>query len=117
MGPIGPKLRELLNSNIIISNSTLIDQDEVHVIMEYNAGEAVIMPDGQVVSTPNANRFIVTHDIYNSKMEMLDEFFASVSANEPDIVILSGLHLLESQQESIRYEYEQRAHATKHKHQ
>jgi len=92
VGPIGPKLKELLSSNIEIPKPSLIEKDEIHLIMEY--GKHEIFENWQ---SPVANRFIVSHDIYNSKMEFLDRFFATIREYKPDIVLFSGLHLLESQ--------------------
>ncbi len=97
VGPVGPKLKQLLNENIKIPNQCLIDKDEVHLILEYHAKEVF-----ESIQTPNANRFIVSHDFYNSRMEMLDELFAISKNYQPDILIISGLHLLESQSEDFR---------------
>jgi ADP-dependent glucokinase len=92
VGPIGPKLKQILNSNIKIPNESLIENDEVHLILEYFADESY-----EEYETPNANRFIVSHDIFNSRMEMLDKFFDITESEQPDIIIFSGLHLLETQ--------------------
>lgn len=70
----------------------MIEKDEIHLILEYHAKEAY---DG--LESPTANRFIVSHDIYNSNMMMLEQFFESIKEYEPDLIILSGLHLLENQ--------------------
>jgi ADP-dependent glucokinase len=98
VGPIGPKLKQLLNKNIRTPSSSLIENDEVHLILEYDSSEVF-----ESAQAPNANRFIVSHDVYNSRMEMLDEFFNITATYQPDIVIISGLHLLESQSEEFRY--------------
>jgi ADP-dependent glucokinase len=100
VGPIGPKLKQLLNKNIKTPSSSLIESDEVHLILEYDSNE-----EFEGIHSPNANRFIVSHDIYNSRMEMLDEFFEIISKYSPDIIIISGLHLLESQSEQFRCEF------------
>jgi ADP-dependent glucokinase len=97
VGPIGPKLKELLSSNIEIPKPSLIEKDEVHLIMEY--GKHEIFESWQ---SPVANRFIVSHDTYNSRMEFLDQFFATIREYKPDIIIISGLHLLESQKPEFR---------------
>ena len=97
IGPIGPKLKKLLNKNIKISTSSLIEKDEIHLILEYNANQLF-----ESLQTPTANRFIVSHDAYNSRMEMLDEFFEFAQSHQPDIIILTGLHLLESQSDTFR---------------
>ena len=66
--------------------------------MEYQANEVY-----EDIQSPAANRFIVSHDIFNSRMEMLSEFFKITKSYQPDIIIFSGLHLLESQGEVLRY--------------
>jgi ADP-dependent glucokinase len=99
VGPIGPKLKDLLDKRIKIPNEVFIDKDEVHLILEYKINQ-----EWANLKSPHSNRFIVSHDIYNSKMEMLDVFFNLSRHYEPDIIILSGLHLLESQNEDLRIE-------------
>ena len=96
IGPVGPTLKTLLNKNIIIPNE--IEKDEIHLILEYGANEIF-----EGIESPTANRFIVSHDIYNSEMKMMDEFFEVISKYNPDLVILSGLHLLESQSADVRF--------------
>ena len=98
IGPVGPKLKELLSPDIKIPPKCLTPNDEVHLILEYNAKE--IFEGG--VHAPHANRFIISHDVYNSRMEMLDDFFNITNDFQPDITILSGLHLLESQSPAFR---------------
>jgi ADP-dependent glucokinase len=95
VGPIGPTLKSLLNQKILVPR--LIEKDEVHLILEYAADEIF-----EQTRSPIANRFIVSHDIYNSEMKMLDEFFEVINKYQPDLIILSGLHLLESQSQAVR---------------
>ena len=97
VGPVGPKLKDLLNSNIRIPQTCRTDKDEVHLILEYAAKE-----EFESIEAPNANRYIISHDIYNSRMQMLEEFFNLTNEFKPDIMILSGLHLLESQSQEFR---------------
>ncbi|CAF0950549.1 unnamed protein product [Brachionus calyciflorus] len=97
IGPVGPKLKELLNENIRVPKDTLIEKDEIHLILEYEAKEMF-----EDIQAPQANRFIVSYDIYNSRMELLEEFFNITSIQKPDINILSGLHLLETQSSKYR---------------
>ena len=97
IGPVGPKLKELLNPNIQIPSKCIMPNDEVHLILEYNAKESF-----ENIYAPTSNRFIISHDVYNSRMEMLDDFFNITNNFNPDITILSGLHLLESQEEKLR---------------
>ncbi|KAK2151152.1 hypothetical protein LSH36_374g04007 [Paralvinella palmiformis] len=46
---------------------------------------------------PVATRFITSHDVANSKASSLEYFFKAVSDYQPDLVVLSGLHMLEGQ--------------------
>lgn len=96
-GPIGPKLKELLDVSIKIPETCFIEKDQIHLIMEYNDNDVF-----EDIKTPHSNRFIVSHDTINSRLELLDEFFNFTSYYNSDIIILSGLHLLESQSEYIR---------------
>jgi ADP-dependent glucokinase len=70
VGPIGPKLKYLLDEKIRVPEETMIENDEIHLIAEYQVNETF-----SDLVAPTANRFIVSHDIFNSKMEMLDKFF------------------------------------------
>lgn len=97
VGPIGPKLKQLLNKNIQIAQDVLISNDEIHLILEYSLNDEWLN-----FKTPTSNRFIVSHDINNSKMHMLDAFFKLIHKYEPNLIILSGLHLLESQENGLR---------------
>jgi len=91
-GPVGPVLKNLLPTHILIPRDTQIAKDEVHLIMEYGLHEKW----GNLQS-PAANRFITSYDQSNSELIMLDKFFAELKPFSPELVILSGLHLLETQ--------------------
>ena len=96
IGPVGRDLKSLLHQDIITPYQ--IQSDEVHLILEYFANEQY-----ENIHSPAANRFIVSHDLYNSNMKLLDDFFENIKTLKPDLIILAGLHLLESQPEHIRY--------------
>ncbi|KAK5866997.1 hypothetical protein PBY51_011522 [Eleginops maclovinus] len=91
-GPIGPKLHEMLDEQIVVPPGSLQETDEYHLILEYKAGE-------QWGSTraPQANRFIFSHDVSNGEMSSLETFVASLDDFEPELVVLSGLHMMEGQ--------------------
>ncbi|KAG7268673.1 hypothetical protein CRUP_010884 [Coryphaenoides rupestris] len=91
-GPIGPKLHEMLDEQIVVPPDSLQETDEYHLILEYQAGE-------QWGSTraPQANRFIFSHDVSNGEMASLETFVASLEDFQPDLVVLSGLHMMEGQ--------------------
>ena len=58
---------------------------------------STVLPDIDFLSF----RFITSYDEANGKMTYLLTFLSSVSEINADLVVLSGLHLLESQTESI----------------
>ncbi|XP_037110790.1 ADP-dependent glucokinase isoform X2 [Syngnathus acus] len=91
-GPVGPKLHEMLDEQIVVPPGSLQETDEYHLILEYKAGE-------QWGSTraPQANRFIFSHDVSNGEMSLLETFVASLEEFQPDLVVLSGLHMMEGQ--------------------
>nr|XP_057932395.1 ADP-dependent glucokinase isoform X2 [Doryrhamphus excisus] len=91
-GPVGPRLHEMLDEQIVVPPGSLQETDEYHLILEYKAGE-------QWGSTraPQANRFIFSHDVSNGEMSSLETFVASLEEFQPDLVVLSGLHMMEGQ--------------------
>uniref|UniRef100_UPI00398EDD8A ADP-dependent glucokinase isoform X2 n=1 Tax=Pristiophorus japonicus TaxID=55135 RepID=UPI00398EDD8A len=91
-GPVGPKLHELLDDRIIVPPESLQEVDEYHLILEYQAGETW----GEV-EAPHANRFILSHDVSNGGMNMMETFIASLEEFEPELIVLSGLHMMEGQ--------------------
>ncbi|XP_029431675.1 ADP-dependent glucokinase isoform X2 [Rhinatrema bivittatum] len=96
-GPIGPKLHELLDEHIAVPPASLQDGDEFHIILEYKADE-----DWGAVNAPAANRFIFSHDVSNGAMNMLEVFVSSLEEFQPDLVVLSGLHMMEGQSREMR---------------
>lgn len=46
---------------------------------------------------PVATRFICSYDASNSKMTMLETFFSNMYSFQPDLVLISGLHMLDGQ--------------------
>ncbi|XP_067412081.1 ADP-dependent glucokinase isoform X2 [Emydura macquarii macquarii] len=96
-GPVGPKLHQLLDDNVIVPPESMQEADEFHLILEYQAGEEW----GQL-KAPNANRFIFSHDLSNGAMNMLEVFVSSLDEFQPDLVVLSGLHMMEGQSKEVR---------------
>jgi ADP-dependent glucokinase len=96
IGPIGPQLRELLHQSIAVPESSLTPADQVHLILEYSVGEKW----GQSVA-PVATRFITSHDMANSEAKSLENFFDGIVQSKPDLVVLSGLHMLEGQPSAV----------------
>ena len=83
---------ELLPKEIHVPKDSIIDKDEVHLIMEYGLDESW---DG--LKTSVANRFITSHDEANSELTFLGKYFDNADSFRPDLVLLGGLHLLETQ--------------------
>ncbi|KAK7116406.1 hypothetical protein V1264_002092 [Littorina saxatilis] len=59
--------------------------------MEYKVGQ-----EWGSTKAPVATRFICSYDASNSEMTMLETFFNNLDAFKPDLILLSGLHMLES---------------------
>ncbi|XP_065133464.1 ADP-dependent glucokinase isoform X1 [Paramisgurnus dabryanus] len=89
-GPVGPKLHEMLDEQIVVPPESLQETDEYHLILEYKSGE-----QWGTSRAPQANRFILSHDVSNGKMSALETFIASLEEFNPDLVVLSGLHMME----------------------
>ena len=96
-GPIGATLKNLLHRRIHTPTFTPESQDEVHLIMEYPKGQRW----GSITSTC-ANRVIVSHDVSNAKMVALEGFRQSLSFFQPDLVILSGAHLMQGESSDFK---------------
>ncbi|GCB66603.1 hypothetical protein scyTo_0013595 [Scyliorhinus torazame] len=91
-GPVGPKLHELLDDKIIVPPESLQKVDEFHLILEYQAGDVL----GEI-KAPQANRFIFSHDVSNGEMNKMEAFIASLEEFQPELIVLSGLHMMEGQ--------------------
>ncbi|XP_068595634.1 ADP-dependent glucokinase [Brachionichthys hirsutus] len=89
-GPVGPKLHELLDDQIVVPPESLQETDEFHLILEYQAGET-----WGLTRAPQANRFIFSHDMSNGRMSSLETFVASMDEFQPELVVLSGFHMME----------------------
>nr|XP_055048699.1 ADP-dependent glucokinase isoform X2 [Misgurnus anguillicaudatus] len=89
-GPVGPKLHEMLDEQIVVPPESLQETDEYHLILEYKSGE-----QWGTSRAPQANRFILSHDVSNGRMSALETFIASLEEFNPDLVVLSGLHMME----------------------
>lgn len=96
VGPIGPKLRTLLSEGIATPSFTADSRDEVHMILEYARGDV-----WGTVTAPCANRVIFSHDVSNAKLVALEAFEQSLSTFEPDLIVLSGAHLLDGQPQAF----------------
>lgn len=89
---MGPRTQELLHENIRIPESSLQDSDAVHLILEYSVGQT-----WGASTCPVATRFITSHDQANSIVEPLEEFFSVLELETPELIVLSGLHMMDGQ--------------------
>ncbi|XP_019640391.1 PREDICTED: ADP-dependent glucokinase-like [Branchiostoma belcheri] len=96
-GPMGPQAMKLLSSSVQVPRDCIRARDEVHLILEFGRGEAW----GDVEAAV-ATRFIFSNDVSNARMEPLEAFFGQLEHFRPDLVVLSGLHLLEKEKDSFR---------------
>jgi ADP-dependent glucokinase len=93
-GAVGNTLSSLLHPSIdLLDSASLANfKEEVHLILEYKKEST-----WGTFHSPRANRFIISSDETNSKIEPLELFHASLSQFQPTLLVLSGLHLLEGQ--------------------
>lgn len=98
-GPISTRLRELLHVDIHTPTFTPDGHEEVHLIMEYPKGERW----GRIKSSC-ANRVITSHDVSNARMVALEQFQENLKSFQPDLIVLSGAHLMEGEEEAFRRE-------------
>eukprot|EP01097_Dermamoeba_algensis_P008351 TRINITY_DN5539_c0_g1_i2.p1 TRINITY_DN5539_c0_g1~~TRINITY_DN5539_c0_g1_i2.p1 ORF type:complete len:498 (-),score=120.56 TRINITY_DN5539_c0_g1_i2:150-1487(-) len=95
-GAVGKKLKGLLHPSIRTVDG-ISPKDEIHLIMEYPKGI-----QWHNLTSPRANRFIITHDMTNSQVKPLEQFHFSLPHFQPQLVVLAGLHLLESNSEEFQ---------------
>nr|CAD2175662.1 unnamed protein product [Meloidogyne enterolobii]CAD2200723.1 unnamed protein product [Meloidogyne enterolobii] len=99
VGPIGPRSQALLHPSIVRNNFTRIVQDEMHVILEYKQGEIL----GEYVA-PASSRFIISHDQFSGSAMVIEMFFKAIMQFRPDLIIFSGIHSMEAQNQEARLE-------------
>ncbi|EGC31620.1 hypothetical protein DICPUDRAFT_50094 [Dictyostelium purpureum] len=100
-GIIGKKLKQLISPkvNIIGYESEKGEEfDEVHLILEY--GKKSVWGEHRA---PRANRFIISRDNTNSNLLTMESFH-SIIEKKPDLILLSGLHLLTDEAQERRVE-------------
>ena len=90
VGPVGPNLKSLLHNDI--ATPSYNSHDEVHMILEYPKGSR-----WGLINASCANRVIFSNDMSNSQLIALEQFSESLFDYKPNLVILSGAHLLDSQ--------------------
>lgn len=96
-GPVGPELHELLDEKIVVPPEALQETDQVHLILEYQTGER-----WGPLRAPQANRFIFSHDEDNALMAFTESLVQSLDHFDPDLMVLSGFHMMEGLQPEAR---------------
>ncbi|KAN0023309.1 hypothetical protein ACTFIU_011479 [Dictyostelium citrinum] len=99
-GIIGKKLKELLSPSVSIigyQSEHGEEFDEIHLIMEYNK-----QSKWGAVSPPRSNRFIISRDNTNSHLMTMESFHQEIEKKQPDLLLLSGLHLLTEEAQERR---------------
>lgn len=99
-GPVGNLLEPLLHPSIQTLQKFYEKQenldplpntlDEIHLIMEFSTNEK-----WETIKSPRANRFIISHDIQNSQLSVLEEFHKNLNLFNPQVLIIAGSHLIE----------------------
>ncbi|KAN0029848.1 hypothetical protein ACTA71_007985 [Dictyostelium dimigraforme] len=99
-GIIGKKLKELLSPSVSIigyQSEHGEEFDEIHLIMEYNK-----QSKWGTISPPRSNRFIISRDNTNSHLMTMESFHQEIEKKQPDLLLLSGLHLLTEEAQERR---------------
>jgi len=87
-------LKDILSEGLETPNYNSSAKEEIHMILEYSVSD-----QWAGITSSCANRVIFSHDVSNSRMLALDDVGDVVEQVLPDLVVLSGAHLLESQTE------------------
>lgn len=89
-GNLQENLRELMPKNIeFVHTDKPPSIGDIHLIMEFKKNS-----NWGNFTTPRSNRFIVHCDESNSRIDVLEEFESSLTKFNPNLIVLSGLHLL-----------------------
>lgn len=89
-GVVGADLAALLGPGVSLA-SPQAPTDEVHLILEYAAGEVYAG-----VTAPRANRFIISADRSNGALAPMEAFHKAVVAAPPSLLVISGLHMVDA---------------------
>lgn len=87
-----PVMADLLHPSIqVASKSRKTQQEDIHLILEYNIGGTW----GQHTS-PRANRFIIHSDYSNMHLQSLEPFVEALRSYRPSLVVVGGLQMLDN---------------------
>ena len=86
-----------LYSNKLVISGPVVEYDDVHICIEYPAGERW----GNHVA-PRANRLIIHSDSYNPSLESMDNFLDRLkNGKELDLLVIGGLQMMDNSPLSI----------------
>ncbi|RWS00636.1 ADP-dependent glucokinase-like protein, partial [Dinothrombium tinctorium] len=84
-------LKQFLPSDIRVAGPSTTS-DEVHLLLEYPAGETW----GDFLVSPRANRFIIHNDVSNSLLSSLEIFHEEVKKFNPKLFVVGGLQMMDN---------------------
>ena len=86
------KMRSSLPSDVTLASTSVVDKDDVHLILEYKRNEAW----GKYTS-PRANRFILHSDVNNPTVSSLEDFGeALMEFGTPNLFLVGGLQMMDN---------------------
>lgn len=96
-GNLAQELKQNLHPRIsLLEGATAADPAEAHLILEYKKAQTW----GDIVA-PRANRVIVHCDQTNANFLVVPSFHSAIN-NASDLVVLSGLHLLDQESATVQ---------------
>lgn len=84
------RLRRLVPDAIKIAGDQ-IEEDDIHLILEYKAGET-----WGPFTAPRANRYILHNDQNNPHLNSLEHLETAILDYKPDLFIISGIQMMDS---------------------
>lgn len=84
------RLRRLVPEAIKIAGD-VIEEDDIHLILEYKAGET-----WGPFTAPRANRYILHNDHNNPHLNSLEHLEKAIESFKPDLFIISGIQMMDS---------------------
>lgn len=84
------RLRRLIPLDIKIAGEQ-IEDDDIHLILEYTAGET-----WGPFTAPRANRYILHNDQNNPHLNSLEYLQAALQEYNPDLFVISGIQMMDS---------------------
>uniref|UniRef100_A0A1B0DJN7 Carbohydrate kinase PfkB domain-containing protein n=1 Tax=Phlebotomus papatasi TaxID=29031 RepID=A0A1B0DJN7_PHLPP len=84
-------LRKSIPKEILLSFSSSIEQDDIHLILEYRSGEK-----WGPLRAPRANRFILHNDQNNPTLSVLESLDPLLDDFKPRLFVVSGLQMMDN---------------------